>query len=171
MAEVDQDNATGKNTSKILIIIIVVLLLIIAGGGAFFMMGSEETPEADEVSQQAEQQSQEKEQSAADEFVYYEVEQPLRVNFPKGGSASLIEVKVAFLLNHEDVAEDLEKHQPMIINNLLMAISAAGADQLQTAEGKNKLRAAMLAETGKVIEKMTGKNTVREIFFTAFVMQ
>lgn len=167
MAEVDQDNAAGKNTSKILIIIIVVLLLIIAGGGAFFMMGSEESTEIDEVSQQ----SPEKEQSAADEFVYYEVEQPLRVNFPKGDGASLIEVKVAFLLNHEDVAEDLEKHQPMIINNLLMAISAAGADQLQTAEGKNKLRAAMLAETGKVIEKMTGKNTVREVFFTAFVMQ
>lgn len=171
MAEVDQDNAAGKNTSKILIIIIVVLLLIIAAGGAFFMMGSEKSDETDEVFHQSQQQSQENEQSAADEFVYYEVEQPLRVNFPKGGSASLIEVKVAFLLNHEDAAEDLEKHEPMIINNLLMAISAAGADQLQTAAGKNKLRAEMLAETGKVIEKMTGKNTVREVFFTAFVMQ
>lgn len=169
MAELDQD-VGGKNSSKILIIIIIILLLIIAGGVAYFMlagvqsMGGNDDGQLLETKQQALSESDE-------EFVYYEVEQPLRVNFPKGASASLIEVKVAFLLEHEDDEEIVEKHEPMIINNLLMAISAAGADALKTTAGKNELRATMLTETRQVMTKMNGKDTVREVFFTAFVMQ
>lgn len=171
MAEVDQDGGAGKNSSKILIIIIFVLLLIIAGGAAYFMLGGSDSAGLDDDTGQEEQSAQQQESTVAKAFVYYDVEQPLRVNFPKGGSASLIEVKVAFLLEDEDDVDVVEKHKPMIINNLLMAISAAGADLLQTAEGKNQLRASMLAETNKVMEKMSGKNSVREVFFTAFVMQ
>ncbi|WP_054760165.1 flagellar basal body-associated FliL family protein [Methylomonas koyamae] len=59
----------------------------------------------------------------------------------------------------------------MIRNNLLMAISSLGADKAKTLEGKQELRAMMQQEIGKVLEKMAGKNTVKEVYFTDFVMQ
>jgi flagellar FliL protein len=59
----------------------------------------------------------------------------------------------------------------MLRNNLLMTISGQGAKNLMTREGKEQLRAKMLDEIGKVMEKMTGKNEVSNLFFTTFVMQ
>ncbi len=174
MAEENQDSGDGQKSSKILIIIIIVLLLVIAGGGAaFFMLGGSDSAEQGKAVEQTEQgqgENEAKDQSSK-ESLYYELEQPLRVNFPKGSSANLIEVKLAFLVENEEAEEALKKHEPMIVNNLLMAISATGADKLKLSEGKNELRNLMLEETGKVMEKMTGKNSVREVFFTAFVMQ
>ncbi len=169
-----EDNGEEQKSSKKLIIIIVVLLLIIVGGGAaFFMMGSDESAAQGADSEQVESQKEvdEEAEESSNEVIYYNLEQPLRVDFPRGSSASLIEIKVAFLVNNEDTEGALKKHEPMIVNNLLMAISAAGADKLKQVEGKNELRALMLDETGKVMKKMTGSNGVKEVFFTAFVMQ
>jgi flagellar FliL protein len=59
----------------------------------------------------------------------------------------------------------------MIRNNLLMAISGQGAENLKTREGKEQLRTTMLDEIANVMEKMTGKNKVINLFFTTFVMQ
>ena len=46
-----------------------------------------------------------------------------------------------------------------------------GSANLMTREGKEALRAEMLKEIGSVMEKMTGQNKVKDIFFTTFVMQ
>ena len=173
MAEDNQENVEEQKSSKKLIIIIIVLLLIIAGGGAaFFLMGGDDSADQGEDAERVEPKEEgEGIEQSSKEIIYYDLEQPLRVNFPKGSGASLIEIKVTFLIDNEDTKDALIKHEPMIVNNLLMIISAAGADKLKQTEGKNELRASMLDETGKVMEKMTGKNRVREVFFTSFVMQ
>ena len=172
MAKDNQENGEEQKSSKKLIIIIVVLLLIIAGGGAaFFLMGGDDSAAQGGDAEQLESKEGEEIEQSSKEIIYYDLEQPLRVNFPKGSGARLIEVKVTFLIDNEDAKDALIKHEPMIVNNLLMAISAAGADKLKQIEGKNELRASILDETGKVMEKMTGKNRVREVFFTTFVMQ
>jgi len=59
----------------------------------------------------------------------------------------------------------------MIRNNLLMTISTQGSEHLATRDGKQALRAEMLEEVGEIMEKMTGKNEVVDLFFTTFVMQ
>ena len=53
----------------------------------------------------------------------------------------------------------------------MMLISAQSPDNLNTREGKDKLRKAMLKDVGDVLKKMAGKGQVKEIFFTSFVMQ
>ncbi|MDD2761585.1 MAG: flagellar basal body-associated FliL family protein, partial [Methylomonas sp.] len=103
--------------------------------------------------------------------VYYEISSPLMVNFPPGSSARIIKVAVTVLVQGEASFEILKKHEPMIRNNLLMIISSIGADSMKTLEGKQELQAKMLAEVGKVMEKMAGKNTVKDVYFTEFVMQ
>lgn len=172
MAEATQAGEENqKNSSKILIIIIVILLLIIVGGiAAFFMMPNNpllndntEGAQAGQVSEGAEQDKK--------VYTYYEINKPLRVNFPKGSGANLIEVKVAFLLTDDQTMETLKKHEPMIINSLLMTISAAGADRLKTAEGKRALQTSMLDATAEVLNKMAGKSQLEDVLFTAFVMQ
>jgi len=166
MAENEEIEGEEKKSSKVIIIAAAVLVLLIGGGAAYYFMAGDDSSESVENSEE-----QKEEAAVASEQVYYDLEKALIVNFPKGSAASLIQVSLSLLLDSVETIDAVKKHEPMIRNNLLMAISAKGADKLQTTEGKEELRAEMLAEITKVMERMSKKNKVENIFFTAFVMQ
>jgi len=170
MAENELENGEEKKSSKKIIIIVAVVLLLAGGGaGYYFMAGDQSTDENGEQIEEVEDVVEEEE--GADIELYYDLNKALVVNFPKGSGASLIQVSLSLLVKGEETVEALKKHEPMIRNNLLMVISAKGAKNLMKREGKEELRSDMLKEVGKVMEKMTGKNKVTNIFFTTFVMQ
>lgn len=170
MAENEEVEGDGeeKKSSKIIIIAAIVLLLVIAGGAGYYFMAGDDSAEVAENSEEIEKAE---EDDTASEQVFYDMEKALIVNFPRGSTASLIQVSLSLLVNSIETVDVVKKHEPMIRNNLLMAISAKGADKLLTKEGKEELRAEMLAEITKVMEKMSKNNKVENIFFTAFVMQ
>ncbi|MGR9052819.1 MAG: flagellar basal body-associated FliL family protein [Gammaproteobacteria bacterium] len=168
MAEND-GQATGKKTSKFLLIIIVVVALAFALGGAaaYFFLGGHLQPvtpsgQAQDVSMQSKKPA---------ETFYYDIAKPLIVDFPNGYSVRLIQISLSFLVGGEETLEVLKKHEPMIRNNLLMLISGQVPDELNSREGKEKLRSEIKAEVGAILEKMAGENHIREVFFTSFVMQ
>ncbi len=167
MAENEDVEGGEKKSSKLIIIIAVVLLLVGAGAGYYFMAGDPEAVDEEQV--EAVENTEEDE--SANEELYYDLSQSLIVNFPQGSEANLIQVSVSILVKGADTLEAVKKNEPMIRNNLLMAISAKGAANLKTREGKEALRAVMLDEVGKVMERMTKKNKVKDVYFTAFVMQ
>ncbi len=169
MAENESDEGEEKKSSKTILIIALVVLLLAGGGAGYFFMGGD--PAEGEEGEQTEQVEEEPEEEGANELLYYDMEKPFIINFPKGSGARLIQVSVSILAKGEESIEALKKHQPMIRNNLLMMISGKGAKNLATQEGKEGLRADMLKEVGKIMEQMTGKNKVDNIFFTSFVMQ
>lgn len=171
MAENEQVEGEEKKSSKLIIIIAVVVLLLGGGAGYYFMAGGDPDPDAEQAEEVEEASEEDEETEAANEELYYDMSQSMIVNFPKGSGASLIQVSVSLLVKGAETIEQVKKHEPMIRNNLLMAISAKGAANLKTREGKEALRATMLDEVGKVMEKMTRKNKVKDVFFTAFVMQ
>jgi flagellar FliL protein len=167
MAEKELPEGEEKKSSKKMIIIIAALVLLLGGGGAgyYFMMGDSAETEGEQA------EEEEVEDESALEEVYFEMTKPFVVNFPKGSAAKLIQVSVTLLVKGEETIEVLKKHEPMIRNNLLMTISAKGPKNLKTKEGKEELQEEMLEEIGRVMEKMAGKNKVKNLFFTTFVMQ
>ncbi len=175
MAEEPENTEEPKSSKKMIIIIGVVVLLLAGGGGAYFFMGGDEPvaegENAKQVQEDAEAAEEEDEEGSEKVLIYYDLEQPLRVNFPQGSRFSLIEIRVSFMSEDAKAEELLEKHKPMIVNNLLMAISAAGSDKLATSEGKQELQKIILDEVNKVMKKMTGKERIKDVFFTRFVMQ
>ena len=168
MAENEVEDGEVKKSSKKIIIIAAVVLLLAGGGAGYFFMTGDSTIEGEQSEEIGEAVEEE---DGANEGVYYELEKALVVNFPKGSGASLIQVSITLLVQGQDTIDALKKHEPMLRNNLLMTISDQGAKNLMTREGKEQLRAKMLDEIGKVMEKMTGKNEVGNLFFTTFVMQ
>lgn len=178
-----------KKSSKMLLIIVGAILLLVAGaaGGYFFFMH-----QAAQEGQKAEQSDAKGHHTKADENkheehaaaeanheheevavpdVYYEIPNPFLVNFPPGSAAKVIKINIVLLMKGEASIAALKKHEPMIRNNLLMIISSIGADKAKTREGKQELKTLMLSEIGKVLEKMAGKNTAKDLYFTEFVMQ
>lgn len=180
MAEHKNEDGQAKKSSKKLIIIIIAAVILLAGGGGagyFFFIKGHDAPEEkhDKKSGHKEKKSgkseSDDEEHAAADTLYYDLGKPLVVDFSKSESARFVSISLSFLVEGADTVEALKKNEPMIRNNLLMLINAQGVENLKTKEGKDKLRAAILAEVKGVLEKMAGKSQVKEIFFTSFVMQ
>ncbi len=171
MAENESEEGEEKKSSKKLIIIIAIVLLLAGGGAGYYFMAGDTAPADGEDAEQIDEEDEEESEEGASTEVYFDMTKPLIVNFSKGTGARLIQVSVSLLVKGDEAVEALKKHEPMIRNNLLMTISAKGAGNLKTTEGKEALRAEMLKEVGKVLEKMLGKNELSNLFFTTFVMQ
>ncbi|MGR8929460.1 MAG: flagellar basal body-associated FliL family protein [Gammaproteobacteria bacterium] len=176
MAENKPAEGEKKSTKKILLLVLVPLIFL--GGGAagyyfFFVKPADAQLDEGTKGQRSPDKGSESQDkpNEADSETYYNLEAPLIVNFPPGSSARIVKISISVLLTDQVSVEMLKKHEPMIRNNLLMVISSMGADQMKTFEGKQALRTMMLTEIGKVMEKMSGKNTVKDVFFTEFVMQ
>jgi len=71
----------------------------------------------------------------------------------------------------QEVVAAIEQHMPVIRNNLVFLLSAASYDQINTLEGKQKLRADALAEIQKILKDKIGRPGVEEVYFTSIVMQ
>jgi len=175
MAEKTSKEGETKSSKKWVLIIVLVVLLLGGGGAGYYFLVMDK---ADEVSKEhksdqheKEAEPEEAEHPVVEPDVYYEMSSPLLVNYPAGSSARIIKISVSMQVKGSASVDTLKKHEPMIRNNLLMAISAIGADKAKTLEGKKELQASMLSEVGKVLEKMTGKNSVKDLYFTEFVMQ
>ncbi|MCX7093554.1 MAG: flagellar basal body-associated FliL family protein [Methylobacter sp.] len=160
MSEQKQEGEkSGKSLKSLIIIIVGALVLLAAGAGAtfFFMKGSVTHEEKVEV---------------VVEKLYFDMGKPLVINFPKGAMALHGRITLSFLAEGAETIEVLKKNEPMIRNNLLMLIGGQDAAVLNTHEGKETLRKAILDNVNDVLKKMAGKgHQVAEIFFTSFVMQ
>jgi flagellar FliL protein len=167
MAEHAQEEGEEKNSPKKLIIIIAVtvILLAVCGGVAFFLMKGD-SPKGEKV-----EHVDENEAAAHAEKLYFDISKPIVVDFPKGSAVKHGRITLSMLVEGAETIEALKKNEPMIRNNLLMLISAQDSNVLNTGEGKETLRKAILDDVTSVLVKMAGKGKVEEIFFTSFVMQ
>ncbi len=166
MAEHEQasESSGGKLSTKKLIIIIVGGLLLLAAGGAgvFFVMKGQMTEHPQE-------ESHKKHDNAAS--IYYEMSKPFVVDFPTGLSMALVQIATTFVVEDQETADALKKNEPMLRNNLMLLVSKQTPDNLNTSEGKEQLRKAMLEEVANILKTLKVHGEVNEVLFTSFIMQ
>lgn len=155
---------------QIIIIVLAALLLLMAGagGGYYFFQHNASVNHAANPAEGAEGEHAAPESKVS---IYYDLPDPMIVNFPKGLKVGFVQISVSFLAINEETVTALKKHEPMLRNNLMMKINAQDPEQLKTKVGKEALRATMLSEVNQILSKMAAGSRVKEVFFTAFVMQ
>lgn len=168
MAEAHQKDGETKKSSKKLLIIIIAAVVLLAGGGgaAYFFLFKGDAKEA------GEDHGGEVAEEGSGEPIYFEMEKPpLIVNFGKSSSIRVVQIGLTVALKGEGSAEGMKKHEPMVRNDLLLAISAQGADSLKNREGKEQLRESMKHALEEIFKRMSIKGHIQDIYFTTFVMQ
>jgi len=167
LEDIEQQGGEGKKSLKKLIIMIAAAVLLLAGGGGitFFLM------KGDSAEKEQVEEVEADEPAVAVEKLYFEISKPLVIDFPEGSAVQHGRITVSMLVEGPETIDVLKKNEPMIRNNLLMLIGAQDSNALNTREGKEALRKAMLDDVTAVLVKMAGKGQVDEIFFTSFVMQ
>jgi flagellar FliL protein len=154
--------ASGK---KKLIFIILGSVLLIGGsiGGTLMIVGS--------GSDTAEAEAGESVEVSRGDASYIDLKPPFTVNLAPEDPVGFLQVSMQVLTFNDDVAEELEKHKPLIRNNLVVLFGKQNSADLQISEGKERLQKAVLETVQSIINKHGTGGEVDNVFFTSFVMQ
>lgn len=164
MSEAEPPEAVpaAKKKSKLPLILSAVIVLAGAGGGAWFFFGKGK--------EEAGGKEAKKEVMAP--AVYVAFEPPFVVSFDSGGKSRFLQVAIEVMTRDPHVAEELEAHQPVIRNDVLLLLGNQEYATLSSREGKEKLQHEALEAIRHVIQTNGGEpEAVESVLFTSFVMQ
>ncbi|MFD2112947.1 flagellar basal body-associated FliL family protein [Thiorhodococcus fuscus] len=173
----------GGGKLKLIIVIVSVLLILGAGGGAayYFLVfdkaaeTTEEGAEASKPEEEAQPTEPDSPEATApaslqDPVIYYALE-PITVNITAPGSVRFLRVNITIATRNERVVAAVEKHLPMIRNDLLSHLSSQDSAALNTAEGKDKLREELHSMISAALTRSAEPSDIVNVLFTDFVMQ
>jgi flagellar protein FliL len=89
------------------------------------------------------------------------------VNLSDQGGKRYLRITLGLELDDPKSAEEMTKRLPQIRDSILMVLPSRKVDELQTTEGKNSLRAEIIAK----LNELFGKEIVKKIYMTEFVIQ
>lgn len=128
-------------SKKMLIIIVVATLLLVVGGGAAFFMISKQKADTEEGAEEA-APAPVKKAAARDEKKVPPAYLPMDsmvVNLADPGGERVAQIGVTLEVADAKTSDMVKAYLPTIRSSVLMLISQRTADELLTAEGKEKL--------------------------------
>ena len=172
MAEdtVSQSGSGSPSPVKLMVIMIIgaILLVAVSMGGVFFLLKSMGMLNPGAGGGIAAHGA--KDDKAPP--IYHPLEPAFVVNFKDRGRNRFLQVEIQVMSRDQEMITELTKHMPVIRNNLLILLSSQSAENLQSQEGKETLRATALLEINRFMEEQTGeKDVIEALYFTSFVMQ
>lgn len=161
-----EEPAKSGNLKKIIIFAVLALILIAAsiGGTVFFMSGSDANEE--ELAEAAAE-----EEPGLAPAVYVPIKPALLVNFMHNGRRRLLEVTVTVMSRDMDVITGLQANLQLIKHHTNNVISSHAYEELQTDEGKELMRQAVLKKLQELMQEEIGNDKVEQVLFESFVMQ
>ena len=96
---------------------------------------------------------------------------PLVVNILSKNHIHFLQVTTEFKLKDPSMAEQVQFHMAPIKHNLIMLLTEKKFFELQSVQGKRKLREEALEIVQSVLKEKTGDTIVENIFFTSLVLQ
>jgi len=165
----DLNEKKKKKKKKNIIIAVVALLAIAAAvGGALFFMGKlpglSDEPAAAAAAPSGPQ-------ITPSNSVYYKLDPAFVVNFHAGRKQRFMQVYVAIKAQSEDALAEVERHAPLIRNDLNILFAKQDFESIQTPEGKEEMRQAATKAIQDVLAKYGNGVTIDEVLFTNLVMQ
>lgn len=102
---------------------------------------------------------------------YLKLQPPLTVNFERGQRISYLQAEVEIMSRQPAALEAAERHMPVIRNDLLMLFSDQSFEDLNTREGRERLRRQSLEEINEILEAKGADGEIEAVYFTSFIMQ
>lgn len=153
---------------KLLLVTLLVSLLMSAGVGAgvYFLLKPASEPQQQDESDPAPSAKQKPKEPP----IYYRLDDPFIVNLSTQ-TTRFLQVTVELMARNNEVIAAVEKHRPLLRNNLLLLFSSQTVESIATQEGKEALRGAALKEVQAVLENLGEPAAVEDLYFTSLVVQ
>lgn len=153
---------------KLVLVSLLVSLLMSGGVGAglYFLLKPQLTDQQPADDEEAESVEEEPKEPP----IYFSLDDAFIVNL-SARSTRFLQVTVELMARDDAVIEAVQKHRPLVRNNLLLLFSAQTAETISTPEGKEALRSAALAEVQAVLDELDEPAEVEDLYFTSLVVQ
>ena len=162
--QAETEEAAGGGKMKMILIVVGALLLVGGSiGGTLLIVGGGD--------QSAEAEVEEPVEASRGDPSYIDLKPAFTVNLAPEDPVGFLQISMQVLTFNDDVARDLEKHKPLIRNNLVVLFGQQKSAELRAAEGKEKLQQSALELVQAVINEHGSGGEVDNVFFTSFVMQ
>ncbi len=157
--ELDLDAQQPPSNKKRMVLYILGALLLVGGsvGGTLLLVGGNPQPQTEEAQRPV---------------PHYLPLESMVVNFGAGGPARYLQVEIQVMAHEEAPLKALERHMPVIRNNILMILGSQDFEVVTTREGKEQLRAGILKSVNEVLKEQAEiEEGIQAVYFTSFVMQ
>ncbi len=173
--EAEAKEATAPKKSKKLLIIIVItllLLLLIGGAAAFFLMTGgdpeEGGAEGEVATEKAPAKKKESKEAAVPVFVAMDT---FTVNLDQDTGGQYLQVVLSLEVEDAHMGDKIKTYTPKLRNNIIRLLSGKKASELITPEGKEALATEIRNLMNEVLEPGAKEGPVKEVLFTAFIIQ
>ncbi|MBI5007574.1 MAG: flagellar basal body-associated FliL family protein [Nitrosomonadales bacterium] len=139
----EESPAAAAPKSKKMLIIIIVLLLLIVGGGAAWFFTKGKAPEGEHAEEHKEE--------VVLEAKFVPLGENFTVNLQREEGDQYLQAGITLKILQPELEEKIKATMPEIRSKLLFLLSGKYPSELQTAEGKKKLIAEIIAETDAVL--------------------
>jgi flagellar FliL protein len=102
---------------------------------------------------------------------YVSLDPAFTMSFRDSEFAQFLQFNLELAVQEKGAEEAIKAQGPAIRNALVMLLSGQSAQDLQTREGKERLRTLIRDEIRDVLLRLTGEPRVVDVFFTSFLMQ
>lgn len=183
----DEAEAKRKKKKLIMMIVLGVVLMAVTIGGTLLAVKlmSPKNPDSESASEDG--HSSDASDAASDApAIYFALKPNFTVNYDVNGRQRFLQTEITLMFRDAAVQKILELHMPTVRNGLVMLLSRQVFEELQTTEGKEKLRSEALETIQEIITKEnthtpkddkkeekapTVEPVVEQVLFTQFVMQ
>ena len=169
-----KEAAAPKKSKKLLIIIVITLLLLlmIGGAAAFFLMSGGEPEEGSEegevATEKAPAKKKESKEAAVPVFVAMDA---FTVNLDQDTGGQYLQVVISVEVEEAHMGDKIKTYTPKLRNNIIRLLSGKKASELITPEGKEALATEIRNLMNEVLEPGAKEGPVKEVLFTAFIIQ
>lgn len=174
MAEEEQLELKPHGGKTKLLIIGVVLSLLIGGGVGGWLMwsgGDDKAQAKGEGAGEAQGEQAQAEAQAAKMAMYVVLPRPFVFNVAAKPRYRLVQIKVALMVRGTANEALAKLHTPLVEGAMFRVFAASTTQQLETVDGRNKLRRDALAAVRQALHEVTQQDVVEQVLFTGFVMQ
>ena len=154
---------TGGRGKQLLIIgAAVVLALVVGAAGAWWFMGGDGSPKAmDKAAQGGGGEPAKQPPGKIHELSGFVV------NLARSGRTRYLKTTIQLELADKKAVKTAKERKPQIRDALIILLSNQSVEGLQSMQGKYELKRQIVAR----LNNLMGKGTVRNVYFTEFVIQ
>ncbi len=165
--DLDLDVKGGGKSNTLLLIILIVLLLVVGGGGAaFFLMGDKDKGE--EAAAEGEHAAEAVEEK---ETHYLELGKEFVVNLEDNRKVNYLQVEIQVMARSGEPLRIIEENMPLVRNKVMLILSSQKYEELNTREGKEKLREAIKQAIQEILHEESANANIEAVYFTSLIMQ
>jgi len=105
--------------------------------------------------------------------IYYQFPEPVRVNFLRQSQEQvrLFQVKVAIMSYDQKVIDSAILNLPMLQDALRTLLTEQTLESVNSVEGRQALQATALETIKALLKEETGKDDLKAVYFTSFILQ